>query len=411
MEWCSQKWYELPTQSERLRLISEKDALGRTLLHDAAKSGDCESLKTALTLYPESERLQAVRMQDQSGSTVLHDAAISKSSECIKIILSLYLESESLHAVVCIKDICERTVLHCAAKSGIPESVTLILDHCPESERLRTMRMQDRSGFTALHCAGLSGNFATIETILALYPESERLPALGVTTRHGSNVLHCVADSNSIECIKAVLSLYPESQHWRLRSIWMSKLAALSESGCYNSYSVEVRQQHNTFEQFDDNSIYRSRLSLKQWLERDRSRSREGDYSRSWSENNTGSILFLLETIVSIEWMQELERQSWSGCQSQRKQIARWSGSIPRFLCHQSQWEWDYSRAWSKQWSVVVSCKVLVSWTWKVLMALNRTCKANVIDELSLILLIESEITRSRGVDTKEEAIVFCRML
>ncbi len=43
----------------------------------------------------------------------------------------------------------------------------------------------------------------------------------------------------------------------------------------------------------------------------------------------------------------------------------------------------------------------------KSLMALNRTCKTNMIDELSLILLIENEITRNHGVETMEEAIEF----
>ncbi len=43
----------------------------------------------------------------------------------------------------------------------------------------------------------------------------------------------------------------------------------------------------------------------------------------------------------------------------------------------------------------------------KSLMALNRTCKANALDELSLIVLIENEITRSHGVQTMEEAIEY----
>ncbi len=45
----------------------------------------------------------------------------------------------------------------------------------------------------------------------------------------------------------------------------------------------------------------------------------------------------------------------------------------------------------------------------KSLMALNRTCKANAFDELSLIMLIENEITRHHGVKTMEEATVFWR--
>ena len=48
----------------------------------------------------------------------------------------------------------------------------------------------------------------------------------------------------------------------------------------------------------------------------------------------------------------------------------------------------------------------------KSLMALNRTCKANMIDELSLIQWIENEITRRHhGVETMQEAIAFCRTI
>ncbi len=43
------------------------------------------------------------------------------------------------------------------------------------------------------------------------------------------------------------------------------------------------------------------------------------------------------------------------------------------------------------------------------LMALGQTCKANTIDEQSIILLIENEITRHHGVKTMQQAIDFWR--
>ncbi len=45
----------------------------------------------------------------------------------------------------------------------------------------------------------------------------------------------------------------------------------------------------------------------------------------------------------------------------------------------------------------------------KSLMALSRTCKSNAFDELSLILLIESEMTMNHGVQRIDEAIAFCK--
>ncbi len=84
----------VPTLSERLQLAQgHYDTTGRLVtsaLHDAAKSGNHESLRVILSLYPsESERLYAVRKQEGQGCTVLHLAATSKDIECIKTILSL----------------------------------------------------------------------------------------------------------------------------------------------------------------------------------------------------------------------------------------------------------------------------------------------------------------------------------
>ncbi len=47
----------------------------------------------------------------------------------------------------------------------------------------------------------------------------------------------------------------------------------------------------------------------------------------------------------------------------------------------------------------------------KSLIALNLTCKAHAFDELSLIQLIENEITRYHGVRTRAEAIAFLRVV
>ena len=43
------------------------------------------------------------------------------------------------------------------------------------------------------------------------------------------------------------------------------------------------------------------------------------------------------------------------------------------------------------------------------LMALGQTCKAHALDELSLIMFIENELTRNHRVQTMEEAIALLR--
>ena len=127
----------VPTQSERLQLLSEKDAHGRTLLHNTAISGHFKSLKTILSVYPESERLRAVNVQDCKGWTVLH----------------------------------------CAALSGNFESIQTILDVYPEAERLQTLDMHNEYGEIVLHRVAESNNIECIKAVLSLYPESERLQA------------------------------------------------------------------------------------------------------------------------------------------------------------------------------------------------------------------------------------------
>ncbi len=138
----------VPTQLERLELVKNEwrgvtvlphlravwDQRKQTILHRAASSGNHESLKTVLALFPESERLQVVSMQDSKGRTVLHFAAESGNSDSIKTLLSLH----------------------------------------PESERLKVVNSGHREEHTVLHAAARSGSFEAIETILSLYPESER---------------------------------------------------------------------------------------------------------------------------------------------------------------------------------------------------------------------------------------------
>ncbi len=161
----------VPTQTERLRLLSEQDTYGMTFLHSVAEWGSPESLKTVLAICPKSECLRIVSREYAHGWTILHGVTYS----------------------------------------GNPESVRLLLTLYPEAERVSAVTMTDVRGWTVLHCAARSGNFESVQTILDLYPESERLQALNMKSHDGEAVLHLVADLN-IEYIKAVLSLFPESE-------------------------------------------------------------------------------------------------------------------------------------------------------------------------------------------------------
>ncbi len=77
----------VPTQAERLELVSEQEEKGRTLLHDAAESGNPGSIKIVLALFPESARLNALGLRDENGQTVLYCAVSSNHTESTRLIL------------------------------------------------------------------------------------------------------------------------------------------------------------------------------------------------------------------------------------------------------------------------------------------------------------------------------------
>ncbi len=54
---CVKMLHSVP-ESDRLRFVSEQDWLGMTLLHRVASSGNIETIKAILDVYPESDRLQ-----------------------------------------------------------------------------------------------------------------------------------------------------------------------------------------------------------------------------------------------------------------------------------------------------------------------------------------------------------------
>ncbi len=89
----------VPTQSERLQLVNEQGAFGRTLLHRVVESNNPDSIKTVLTLFPESERLKVLSHEDEHGWTVLHCAARTGNPESIRFLLALYPDREHFYAV------------------------------------------------------------------------------------------------------------------------------------------------------------------------------------------------------------------------------------------------------------------------------------------------------------------------
>ncbi len=119
------------------------------MLHFAARSGNHESIKPILSLYPESERVHVVKADSYFG-TALHFAAQSGNFESIETILSLYPESERLHALSATVRLSGKTVLSYVAASNNIEGIKAVLSLYPESQRLLVVGKLNGGGRTML---------------------------------------------------------------------------------------------------------------------------------------------------------------------------------------------------------------------------------------------------------------------
>lgn len=102
-------------------MVREKDELFWTTLHHAVDSGNSSSVQTILALDPnQSNWLPVVPVQDLIGfgDNLLFLAAHSGNSESLRLLITLYPESQRLR-VVSIPNWRGQTVLHLAvAPSG-----------------------------------------------------------------------------------------------------------------------------------------------------------------------------------------------------------------------------------------------------------------------------------------------------
>ncbi len=205
---------QIPQVEQKLRLVSERDKFGMTLLHRAAESGNVESIKVILALDPNPEYWfrSIVHVKDTLGGNALHCAAQSGNARAMDLILALYPSPEQrLHAVSTM-NVMGETVLCRAARSGNIECVDTVLALYPESERLQALRLQETGRATVLHHVAGSSNAACVQAIIDRYPESERYQAVSTPTKLGWTPLHFAARSGHLACVETLLSHYPESQ-------------------------------------------------------------------------------------------------------------------------------------------------------------------------------------------------------
>ncbi len=195
--------------------LSLKSGDEKTALHFAARSGSIESVKFLLSISPKSQRRQAVCMQTRSGHIVLHYAAMSGNLDLVKYILSVWPESEHLQAI-CMKNGRQGTVLHDAATSGNSDLIAFLLSLSQRSEHVQVMSSQDDRGMTVLHYAALSARHRSEEAIRVILnhcPKSELLKVVCIQDgEHNNTLMHLLSGLQQFQTVRDILSLLPKEQ-------------------------------------------------------------------------------------------------------------------------------------------------------------------------------------------------------
>ncbi len=204
------------------------DRFGRTLLHRVATSGNPESIKHVINIYPVHLHIQILNVRDMQGKlcciTLLDHAIqsqfkpfstfIPKHRNAYKhYILDLLPESHLLQALEMQTNIGE-TVLHIAADLGHSESLKEILALFPESQRLRVLSLQTEDGKAVLHCAAESEH--AIQVIMDLLPGHQRLQLVCIGDFVGEIVLHYAANLDHFQSVCHILEALPETQLWQV---------------------------------------------------------------------------------------------------------------------------------------------------------------------------------------------------
>ncbi len=223
-----------------------RDQNGGTVLHCATMTGNLESIKVLVALYPISQHMQVVCMQDEDQRTVLRCAASSGNAASINFTLGLLTEDQCRQAVST-RDRNGMTPVHYAARSGDLESIRAIVAIYPESQHLEIVCMGDIGGcklgqlgsnciysrnsatgraltsrkqarFEWKNCSALccSINFDSVRDILGSLSESERTQVVSIVEPNEATLSHYSASSGNTESIKYTLALYPESQHLQI---------------------------------------------------------------------------------------------------------------------------------------------------------------------------------------------------
>ena len=137
------------SEVERLAVVNELNHKGRTVLQEAANSGNTQAFETVLALYPKTQRLAAAKATDKDGNTLLHLAVKSGNGEIFLTVLALYPPEERLAAVKTYNHK-NKMVFNLAVNENIRLSdrnlplssfiAEIFLELCPEEQRLTAVQ-------------------------------------------------------------------------------------------------------------------------------------------------------------------------------------------------------------------------------------------------------------------------------
>ena len=178
------------TVNQRVSLLSELHANGRSVVQEAAWLGYSKLLTVILQTLPTyQEQLQVISAKDMYGSNAIHTAVLKDHPETVKVLLScLPTETRFLMISQFVSD--KSIVVHKISLRGLTQILKVVLGLLPSELRMKLLSIEDTSySRTAIRCAADQGQTKSVETILECLTPQQHLKLLGMRDRDHKTAL------------------------------------------------------------------------------------------------------------------------------------------------------------------------------------------------------------------------------
>ncbi|XP_045198124.2 uncharacterized protein LOC123552484 [Mercenaria mercenaria] len=154
---------------------------GRSLLHIAAFNGNYQLVQHLSVKYQEM-----IKFVDNDGNTAAHDAAASGNIQTLKYLIENHIEPH-----ICSRDGC--TLLHEACYYGRPEVMKYLATTFPKMLTARSL-----NGYSCCHAAALGGCVEILDFLIRSGADP------GALSEDGSTILHEAAFSGKLDMVKYI---------------------------------------------------------------------------------------------------------------------------------------------------------------------------------------------------------------